>query len=155
MTLFYVMIFRRIFGRHTYQLIIPLVSNTLIEYLVGLLLVAFMMPQGPRSNQEPLGRWVLCLIVGVLGAAFFIWPSILLKIIIWWSFIVLWVGVWFSFKDIKRQIRNSLLLSFDRHYDGNIFAGIHLWCKTPISLLSKKGIITVSMKFFDSNNGRY
>jgi len=93
MTLFYVMISLGGFlGGILTSWIVPLVSNALIEYLIGLLLVAFMMPQA--SSRMPV--WKLCLSVIGVALVFFVWPHFVKEYHLW-SFVLLWVAVWFSF----------------------------------------------------------
>jgi len=96
MTLFYVMISLGGFlGGILTSWIIPLISNTLIEYLVGLLLAALMLPHTP--SKAPL--WKLCLCVFLAVSAFFVWPHYV-KDYHLWSFVLLWVVVWFSFQGL-------------------------------------------------------
>ena len=93
MTLFYVMIsLGGFFGGILTSWIIPLVSNTLIEYLVGLLLVGLMI--APIASKMPLWKSGLCVLLA--AAAFFVWPHFV-KSYHLWSFVLLWVVVWFSF----------------------------------------------------------
>ncbi|MBF0511469.1 MAG: fused MFS/spermidine synthase [Candidatus Omnitrophica bacterium] len=96
MTLFYVMISVGGFlGGIVTSWIIPIISNSLIEYLAGLFVVALMVPS--QGVQKPW--WQLCLWV-LLGAwAFYVWPH-------WtsgyhlWSFVLLWVLVGMGFKGL-------------------------------------------------------
>ena len=93
MTLFYVMISLGGFlGGILTSWIIPLISNTLIEYLVGLLLVALILPQAPVR----LAFWKLCVCVLLMVSAFLVWPS-LVKAYHLRSFVLLWLVIWFSF----------------------------------------------------------
>ena len=93
MTLFYVMLSLGGFlGGIFTSWVIPLISNTLIEYLVGLLLVALMVPQVSKG----LPLWKICLSALLLVLAFYVWPHIFNKYHCW-SFVLLWVAVWFSF----------------------------------------------------------
>jgi len=80
--------------------IIPLISNTLIEYLVGLLLVALMVPDASKR----LSLWIKCLCVLLVLPAFFIWPQ-LVKEYHLWSFVLLWAVVWFSFLGLASDKR--------------------------------------------------
>jgi len=97
MTLFYVMISLGGFlGGILTSWIIPLVSNTLIEYLVGLLLVALIVPQA--SSKPPF--WSLCLCVVLVVAAFFVWPHVVTEYHLW-SFVLLWIAVGYSFSVIS------------------------------------------------------
>jgi hypothetical protein len=112
MTLFYVMVSLGGFlGGILTSWIIPLVSNTLIEYLVGLLLVALMVPQA--SWRLPLWKMGLCVLLVI--SAFFVWPHFLKEYHLW-SFVLLWVVVWFSF----------LGLSSDRKFFTGVLIGIIL-----------------------------
>ncbi|MBF0571406.1 MAG: fused MFS/spermidine synthase [Candidatus Omnitrophica bacterium] len=93
MTLFYVMISLGGFlGGMLTSWIIPWISNTLIEYLAGLLLVALMVPQ--PSKRLPFWQGSLCVLL--LVAAFFVWPNFVNGYHLW-SFALLWVTVWVSF----------------------------------------------------------
>lgn len=99
LTLFYVMISLGGFlGGILTSWIIPLISNTLIEYLVGLLLVALMVP--PASKKLPL--WVMCLCVLFVVTAFFVWPRYINGYHLW-SFVLLWLAVWFSFLGLASE----------------------------------------------------
>ncbi len=116
MTLFYVMISLGGFlGGILTSWIIPLISNALIEYLVGLLLVALMMPQGTKAR--PL--WKLCLSAVLAVAAFFSWAYFVKEYHLW-SFVLLWVVVWFSF----------LGLTSDKKFFAVVLTGIIL--STPV-----------------------
>jgi len=93
MTLFYVMLSLGGFlGGILTSWVIPLISNTLIEYLVGLLLVALMVPQVSKG----LPFWKICLSALLLVSAFYVWPHIFNEYHCW-TFVLLWVMVWFSF----------------------------------------------------------
>jgi len=93
MTLFYVIVSLGGFlGGILTSWIIPLISNTLIEYLVGLLLVSLMLP--PSSRKLPF--WVTGLCVLLAGSAFFVWPHFF-KDYHLRSFVLLCAVVWFSF----------------------------------------------------------
>jgi len=93
MTLFYVMISLGGFlGGVLTSWIIPLISNTLIEYLTGLLLVALIMPKAVAR----LSVLKLCVCVLLVVAAFFVWPEFVKEYHLW-SFVLLWVIVGFSF----------------------------------------------------------
>lgn len=108
MTFFYVMISLGGFlGGILTSWLIPLISNGLIEYLVGLLLVALMIPQhksqGVRSKVIDSRPYLFFSIVSA-GAAFFAWPHFISGYHLW-SFILLWVVVWFSFLGLARDKR--------------------------------------------------
>ena len=121
MTLFYVMISLGGFlGGILTSWIIPLISNTLIEYLVGLLLAALMMPQVSKR----ISLWKMCLCVLLAGAAFFFWPQ-LVKAYHLWSFVLLWAVVWFSFLGLASD-KKILCSCFDRYYSGDALSGIYL-----------------------------
>jgi len=93
MTLFYVMISLGGFlGGILTSWIIPLISNTLIEYLVGLLLVGLMI--SPTASRFSL--WKICLSVVIIAAAFFIWPQFVKEYHLW-SFVLLWVAIGYAF----------------------------------------------------------
>ena len=112
MTFFYVMISLGGFlGGILTSWIIPLISNTLVEYLVGLFLVALILPQASK----PLSAWRLWLCVVLTGAAFFVWPQ-LVKGYHLWSFVLLWVTVGFAFSG----------LAFDKKFITVVLAGIIL-----------------------------
>ena len=101
MTLFYVMVSLGGFlGGILTSWIIPLVSNTLIEYLVGLLLVALTLPSS--SSKSSWGKILFC--VFLVGASFFIWPYYV-KGYHCWSFVLLWAAVAFSFFGLASQKR--------------------------------------------------
>jgi len=112
MTLFYVMISLGGFlGGILTSWIIPLISNTLIEYLVGLLLAGLMMT--PAIKRTAL--WKMCLCVLLVGAAFFLWPQCV-KAYHLWSFVLLWTVVWFAF----------LVLASDKRFFAAVLVGIIL-----------------------------
>jgi hypothetical protein len=116
MTLFYVMISLGGFlGGVLTSWIIPLISNTLIEYLAGLLLIALMIP--PTSSKHPIWKTGFCVLLAM--SAFFIWPRCVKEYHLW-SFAALWVSVWFSF----------LGLASDRKILAVVLAGIIL--ATPV-----------------------
>ena len=93
MTLFYVMLSLGGFlGGILTSWIIPLISNTLIEYLVGLLLVALTVPQ---TTKKP-SFWKLCICALLVFLAFFVWPQYVKEYHLW-SFVLLWVVVGFAF----------------------------------------------------------
>jgi len=126
MTLFYVMISLGGFlGGILTSWIIPLISNTLIEYLVGLLLAAFMMPQGSNGEVyqfKMTGRFhymVQCVCVVLAASAFCVWPYFIHGYHLW-SFVLLWAVVWFSF----------LGLASDKRFFAAVLAGIIL--ATPL-----------------------
>jgi len=101
MTLFYVMIsLGGFFGGILTSWIIPLVSNTLIEYLVGLLLVALILPPVPKK----ISFWKLCVCVLLAGTAFFVWPH-LVKEYHLWSFVLLWAAVGAAFIGLASDKR--------------------------------------------------
>jgi hypothetical protein len=103
MTLFYVMLSLGGFlGGVLTSWIIPLISNTLIEYLVGLLLVALTVPHDLNGDvyqlkiigrRHHLNQWGCVLLAAV---AFFVWPYYV-KGYHLWSFVLLWAAVGFSF----------------------------------------------------------
>jgi len=96
MTLFYVMISLGGFlGGILTSWIIPLLSNTLIEYLVGLLLVALVIPK----SSAKIAAWISGVSVVLAAAAFYIWPQFV-KDYHLWSFALLWIAVWFSFAGL-------------------------------------------------------
>jgi len=116
MTLFYVMISLGGFlGGILTSWIIPLISNSLIEYLAGLLLVSLMIP----ASSLKLSRWKLCLCALLAAGAFLAWPYYV-KTYHLRSFVLLWVAVWFSFAGLAR----------DRKFIVSALAGIIL--ATPI-----------------------
>jgi len=93
MTLFYVMIsFGGFLGGILTSWIIPLISNTLIEYLVGLFLVTLMVP----TVLKKLPLWTQCLCVFLVVTAFWGWPQLVHEYHLG-SFVLLWLFVWFSF----------------------------------------------------------
>jgi spermidine synthase len=96
MTLFYVMISLGGFlGGILTSWVIPLISNSLIEYLTGLLLVASMF----RPSYKKLSRWKLWACVLMAAAAFFIWPYFV-KTYHLSLFVLLWAGVWCAFSGL-------------------------------------------------------
>ena len=100
LTLFYVMISLGGFlGGILTSWIIPLISNTLIEYLTGLLLVALMIPQ----RDKPLSVWSVSLGVILIVSVFLIWPQHVHEYHLW-SFALLWAmaGSGFSLLSDKR-----------------------------------------------------
>ena len=112
MTLFYVIVSLGGFlGGILTSWIIPLASNTLIEFLVGLLLVAIMIPQATKGL--PLWKLGVCLLLVL--SVFFVWPHFVTKYHLW-SFVLLWVTVWVSF----------LGLASDKKYLAVVLAGIIL-----------------------------
>jgi hypothetical protein len=116
MTLFYVMISLGGFlGGILTSWIIPVISNTLIEYLVGLLLVALMIK--PAAKQ--LSWWELGLCVLMTVAVFFVWPQMVSGYHLW-SFALLLIGVWFAF----------LGLAADKKFLAAVLIGIIL--ATPV-----------------------
>jgi spermidine synthase len=116
MTLFYVMISLGGFlGGILTSWVIPLISNTLIEYLVGLLLVVLMMPRASSG----LSFWKLCGCILLAAGAFFVWPAHVKEYHLW-SFVLLWGMVWFSF----------LGLSHDKKFFASVLIGIIL--ATPL-----------------------
>ncbi len=101
MTLFYVMISLGGFiGGMLTSWIIPLISNTLMEYLAGLWLTALMLPSsGRRASWWSMAFWT-----AVVLSAFLIWPQ-LVKGYHLWSFVLLWAGVGFAFGGLSRSKR--------------------------------------------------
>jgi hypothetical protein len=100
LTLFYVMISLGGFlGGILTSWIIPLISNTLIEYLAGLLLAALMVPQGPK-----ISPWKLFLCIPLGLSSFFVWPC-LFKAYHLWSFVLLWAAVGISFQGLAQDRR--------------------------------------------------
>ncbi|MBF0503542.1 MAG: fused MFS/spermidine synthase [Candidatus Omnitrophica bacterium] len=98
MTLFYVMISLGGFlGGILTSWIIPLISNTLIEYLVGLFLVALMMP----SHLRKVPVWRLCVYVLMVVLAFFVWPHVFKDYHVL-PFVLLWGMVWFAFWGLAK-----------------------------------------------------
>ena len=105
MTLFYVMISLGGFlGGILTSWVIPLISNTLIEYLVGLLMVALMIPQAVKKGPS----WKSCLCMAFLGVAFFLWPHFV-KGYHLWSFVLLWGIVWFSFLGLVSDKKSFVI----------------------------------------------
>ena len=121
MTLFYVMISLGGFlGGILTSWIIPLISNTLIEYLVGLLLVALMIP--PVTKRLPFWKYVpLCF---VALSAFFVWPHFIKEYHLW-SFVLLWLAVWFSFLGLASD-KKFFCGCIDRYYFSDTPFGVHL-----------------------------
>jgi spermidine synthase len=116
MTLFYVMISLGGFlGGILTSWIIPLISNSLIEYLAGLLLVALMIT--PASLKLPLWQSCFCVLLAV--SAFFVWPHFVIAYHLW-SFVLLWAAVWFSFAG----------LACDKRFFAAVLTGIIL--TTPV-----------------------
>jgi spermidine synthase len=114
LTLFYVMISLGGFlGGILTSWIIPLISNSLIEYLVGLLMVDLAVPLSSR-RQSPSGV-MLSAAVLVAAGAFLLWPAFVKEYHLW-SFVLLWGVVWFSF----------LILSWDKKFFITCLAGIIL-----------------------------
>ncbi len=109
MTLFYVMLSLGGFlGGILTSWVIPLVSNTLVEYLVGLFLAALMVP--PRSVRRPY--WQLCLCVLLAGLVFYVWPQYF-KTYHVFPFVLLWVIVWISFLGLaadKRFLAGTMIV---------------------------------------------
>lgn len=92
MTLFYVMISLGGFlGGMATSWVIPLVSNTLSEYMAGLLLTS-MMVRGRGAHS--LVKMALCALVAL--AAFLVWPFLFRSYHVW-SFLLLCAAVGFSF----------------------------------------------------------
>jgi len=101
MTLFYVMISLGGFlGGMLTSWVVPLISNTLIEYLVGLFLVALMVPS--LAARSPVWKMGVCILLVL--ATFFVWPH-LVKDYHLWSFILLWAVVWFAFGGLAADRR--------------------------------------------------
>jgi len=101
MTLFYVMISLGGFlGGILTSWIIPLLSNTLIEYLAGLLLVALTI----KPAASKLSYWKLCGCVLLAAAVFVIWPYFVTKYHTW-SFVLLWLTAGFAFLGLARDGR--------------------------------------------------
>jgi len=105
MTLFYVMIsLGGFFGGILTSWVIPLISNTLIEYLVGLLLVALTIKgkyvKKPQANLIALNLISIIL----LTLAFAAWPQWFQDYHLW-SFALVWVVVWFSFLVFSQDKR--------------------------------------------------
>jgi hypothetical protein len=99
MTLFYVMISLGGFlGGILTSWVVPLISNTLIEYLTGLLMVALMIPVS--SVKTPIGKLGLGVILA--AGAFWGWPY-LSKEYHLWSVVLLWTAVCFSFSLLGRD----------------------------------------------------
>jgi len=145
MTLFYVMLSLGGFlGGMLTSWIIPLVSNTLIEYLVGLLLVGLAVPQA--SSRKPL--WKMCICVLLALGAFYVWPQ-LFKGYHLGPFVLLWVAVWLSFLGIAS--------------DKKLFAGVliavilatplleSIWQNTHF-IIKKRNFYGI-YEIFDSNSG--
>lgn len=144
LTLFYVMISLGGFlGGILTSWIIPLISNTLVEYLVGLLLVALMIPQ---AMQQPVWKISFCVLLAVY--AFFGWP-LSVKSYHLWSFVLLWVAVWISF----------LGLASDKRFLAAVLAGIILstpWLESiwqDLHFILKKRNYYGIYEVFDSKAG--
>jgi len=106
MTLFYVMLSLGGFlGGVLTSWIIPIISDTLIEYLVGLFLVALILPRA--GTRIPI--WKLCLSFLLAMSSFVLWPHFF-KDYHWWSFVLLWISVWFSFLGLASDKRLFLLI---------------------------------------------
>ena len=145
LTFFYVMISLGGFlGGILTSWIIPLVSNTLIEYLVGLLLVALIIPKASKMASI----WKVSISVLLVVASFFIWPHFV-KSYHLWSFMMLWVIVWFSF----------LILASDKKFLSSVIIGIIL--ATPylesvwqnVHFIIKKRNYYGIYEIYDSNQG--
>jgi len=101
MTLFYVMLSLGGFlGGILTSWIIPIISNTLIEYLTGLLLVVLIIPKSSKISN--LGVPLVGLILVAL--CFALWPRVVTEYHLW-SFVLLLVGVWLAFKCLASDQR--------------------------------------------------
>jgi len=145
MTLFYVMLSLGGFlGGILTSWVIPLVSNTLIEYLAGLLLVAFAVPQ--TSVKLPFWKGGLCVLMVL--SAFYLWPHFVKEYHLW-SFVLLWVAVWFSF----------LGLASDKKFLVGVLTGIILMTPFLESVWQNKHFIIKKRNYygvyeiFDSPSG--
>jgi len=145
MTLFYVMISLGGFlGGILTSWIIPLISNTLIEYLVGLLLVALMIP--PAKVRLPLWQSCLCALLAL--SAFFVWPYYFKEYHLW-SFVLLWMVVGFSF----------LALASDKKFLAVVLFGIILatpWLESiwqNVHFIIKKRNYYGIYEVYDSSHG--
>jgi len=96
MTFFYVMLSLGGFlGGILTSWIIPLISNTLIEYLTGLLMVALIIPKAAK----PQALWISILALLAVAVAFILWPHwvseyhlssfAFLLVVVWWAFTLL------------------------------------------------------------------
>ena len=145
MTLFYVMISLGGFlGGILTSWVIPLISNTLIEYLVGLFLVALMLPAS--SKKMPVWGFGLCVLMVAL--AFFVWPHIFKGYHVL-PFVLLWGTVWFSFWG----------LAFERRIFIAVLAGIIIatpWLESiwqNAHFIIKKRNYYGIYEVYDSSNG--
>lgn len=134
MTLFYVMISLGGFlGGILTSWIIPLLSNTLIEYLVGLFLVALMIT--PRTIKLPFWKSIICVLLVV--AAFFVWPHFVKEYHLW-SFVLVWALVWFSF----------LGLTYDKKFLAVVLIGIILTTPTLESIWQNEHFIIKKRNYY-------
>jgi len=103
MTLFYVMMSLGGFlGGVLTSWTIPLISNTLIEYLVGLLLAALMMGDSSLKKTGHLREVTKVLSVLLTVGAFWGWPYFVKEYHLW-SFALLWVAVGVAFWGLAQS----------------------------------------------------
>ncbi len=129
MTFFYVMISLGGFlGGVLTSWIMPVVSNTLMEYLTGLLLVALTVPQ---SSKKP-SLWLTGFCVLLSLGAFYLWPHIF-KEYHFWSFLLLWAAVLLSFSGLafdKKIFVTALIgIILATPYLESIWQGVHFIAK--------------------------